>query len=139
MESRFEATSAQQTRAIIHSYASIVATSADLTLPQRIKTEIASCYAKAYAWDQFERGIAQILTEVFSTKELSLLVDFYSSRSVPPSEFQDFRAAMRKSEEIQSLSADYIYANASGCVEQDAELILSFVNRNSDSATLAVE
>ena len=124
---RFESMALQQTRDIIRTYSSIVSMSAEVALPLNLKRTIAACYAEAYAWHKFRPGIAQILVEVLNQKELLLLIDFYSSRSLPPREIPAFKRVIRKADQIQRLSADYIYAHADSCVDRDAELIFSYL------------
>ena len=135
MGKRFESTTLLQTRNIIRTYSIIVSRSADSSLPQQIKRAIAACYAEAYAWEKFEPGIAKILADKFSQKEMRLLIDFNSSRSLPPREIQNFKDAIAKGTQIERLSADYIFANSNGCVEHDAELILAYLNSNSPTQT----
>lgn len=124
---RFESMALRQTRDIIRTYSSIVSMSAEVALPLDLKRTIAACYAEAYAWHKFRPGIAQILVEVLNQKELLLLIDFYSSRSLPPREIPAFKRVIRKADQIQQLSADYIYAHADSCVDRDAELIFSYL------------
>lgn len=124
---QFESMTLLQARNIIRTYSSIVAMSADVELPQWIKMEIAQCYQQTFAWENFEAGIAQIFLENFSEGEMSLLTDFYQSEGLPPTEIDNFKAAIAKGEMIQQLTADYIFANSDGCVEQDIDLILSFL------------
>lgn len=124
---QFESITLLQTRNIIRTYSSIVATSTDVELPLWLKREIAACYEQAFAWEKFEDGIAQILLDNFSEDELSLLTDFYRSEGLPPTEITNFKAAIAKGEVIQQLSADYIFANSDGCAEQDVDLILNFL------------
>ena len=125
--SQFETRTQQQTRKIIRTYSSIVAMSADVELPQWIKTQIAACYEQTFAWENFEAGIAQILHENFSADEMQLLTDFYRSEGLPPAEIANFKAAIAKGNLIQQLSADYIYAQTDGCAGHDIDLILGFL------------
>lgn len=127
---QFESMALRQTRNIIRTYSSIVSTSVNSSLPPQIKSSIATCYAEAYAWEKFESGIAEILADKFSQKEMWLLIDFYSNRSLPPMEIQSFKNAIAKSAQIEQMSAEYIFANSDGCVERDAELILGYLNRS---------
>ena len=128
MGDRFESMALQQTRDIIRTYSSIVSMSAEVSLPVYLKRSIADCYAEVYAWDKFRPGIAQILAEVLNRKELLLLIDFYSSRSLPPREIPTFKAVIEKAEQIQLMTTDYIYDHASSCVDRDAELIFSYLD-----------
>lgn len=124
---QFETRTQQQTRKIIRTYSSIVAMSADVELPQWIKAEIAACYEQTFAWENFEQGIAQILLENFSADEMQLLTDFYRSQGLPPTEIENFKAAIAKGNLIQQLSTDYIYAQTDGCAKHDVDLILGFL------------
>ena len=128
MGSRFESTALQQTREIIRTYASIVNMSVDITLPQQIKNSIADCYAEVYAWEHFQAGIARILADNLSQKELRLLTDFYSDRGLPPMEIDTFKRIVAKADHIQRISADYIFANSDSCVQRDAELIQDYLS-----------
>lgn len=137
--SQFESMTQLQTRRIIRTYSSIVAMSADVELPQWIKAEIAACYERAYAWERFEEGIAQIFLENFSAAEMQLLTDFYQSEGLPPTEIANFKAAIAKGERIQQLTADYIFANSEGCAEQDSDLILGYLaDAANDSAATGI-
>ncbi|MCH7817018.1 MAG: hypothetical protein IIC60_10670 [Proteobacteria bacterium] len=124
---KFESMALQQTRDIIRTYASIVSMSVQVALPAQIKQDIAACYAEVYAWKNFAPGIAQILAENLSQKELQLLIDFYGNRSLPPMEIQTFKDILAKAGQIQQISADYIFAHSTSCVERDADLIRSYL------------
>ncbi|PCI75378.1 MAG: hypothetical protein COB20_13010 [SAR86 cluster bacterium] len=139
--SQFESMTLLQTRNIIRTYSSIVAMSADLELPQWIKIEIAHCYERAFAWEKFEEGIAEIFLENFSKAEMNLLTNFYQSEGLSPTEIANFKAAIAKGVRIQQLTADYIFANSEGCAEHDIDLILSFLAdpQLKPENTLAVE
>ncbi|MEQ8953698.1 MAG: DUF2059 domain-containing protein [Gammaproteobacteria bacterium] len=128
MERQFEALTQRQTQNIIRTYDSIVATSTSATLPSSIKRLIAACYESAYAWDKFEPGIAQIFADNLTEKEMILLIDFYQSRGLPPGEIESFKATIAKADQIRRLSADYIFSHSVGCVEQDARLILDYLD-----------
>lgn len=126
-EGKFESVSQRQTRAIIRTYSSIVSTSTEVNLPQRLQQNIADCYARVYAWENFEPGIAQILADNLSQKEMRLLIDFYRNLGLPPMEIQAFKNTIDKADQIRQISTEYIYNNSSGCVEQDVELILDYL------------
>lgn len=123
----FESMTLLQTRNIIRTYSSIVAMSADVELPQWLKKDIAACYEQAFAWENFEDGIARILLDNFSADELSLLTHFYRSEGLSPTEITNFKATIAKGEMIQQLTADYIFSNSDGCAEHDIDLILGFL------------
>ena len=123
----YEVATAEQTRAIIRTYASIVSMSASVDLPDALLQKIRNCYAQVYAWENFEHGLAQILAENLSGKELRLLTDFYNNLGLPPFEIQNFKQTIAKAGHIQEVSLDYMWANSASCVEQDAELILDYV------------
>lgn len=128
MQTQFQAMAEQQTLAIIRTYASIVSMSAEIDLPMSLKNTIAECYDRVYSWDLFQEGIEQILAETLTSTELRLLIDFFSNRSVSPTEIEAFREVIKKAELIRQLSAEYIFANADSCVDHDAEIILAYVN-----------
>ena len=123
----FESTSREQAREIIRTYSLIVASSADLSLPRRVRDAIAECYSRNYAWENFAEGIARILASHLSEKELRLLIGVYQNRGVPPMEIETFRQTVRKSDAIAAASAEYIFNNSTGCVDQDARLIKRFL------------
>lgn len=135
----FESIAQQQTRDIIRTYSSIVSMSAQLTLPQQIKQNIAACYAEVYAWENFELGIAQILADNLSQKQIRLLIDFYQNRGLPPMEIQTFKDTIAKADRIRQISTEYILNNSSSCVDRDAELILGYISsrRLADDSTFA--
>jgi hypothetical protein len=137
---QFDSMAQQQTGNIIRTYSLIVSTSTDTFLPAQIKQSIAACYAEAYAWQKFEAGIAKILADNFSQKEMRLLIDFYRNRSLPPVEIQSFKNAIAKGGLIQKISAQYIFADSDGCVERDARLILDYLSRSKPrDSSLATE
>lgn len=115
--------------------------SADVTLPAELTRKIHNCYTEAYAWENFEDGLAQILADNLTEKELQLLTDFYTNLGLPPFEIQNFRNTIAKSTLIQEVSLDYLLANSASCVESDAELILEFVASQSapDEDVIAVD
>ena len=123
----FEVTAQLQTRDIIRTYVSIVSMSLEVTLPEQIKNKIASCYAKVYAWENFQLGIAQIFAENLSQKELRLLIDFYRNLGLPPMEITAFKELISKSEQIRRMSAEYIFLNSGSCVDQDAGVINEYL------------
>ena len=123
----FEVTAQLQTRDIIRTYVSIVSMSLEVTLPEQIKNKIASCYAKVYAWENFQPGIAQIFAQNLSRKELRLLIDFYRNLGRPPMEIKAFKELISKSEQIRRMSAEYIFLNSGSCVDQDAGVIHDYL------------
>ena len=123
----FESTTREQAREIIRTYSLIVASSADRSLPRRVRDAIAECYSRNYAWENFAEGIARILADHLSEKELRLLIGVYQNRGVPPMEIETFRQTVRKSDAIAAASAEFIYENSTGCVDQDARLIKRFL------------
>ncbi len=127
VEHQFKAMAQQQTRNIIRTYSSIVAMSVDVDLPQWIKLEIAACYEQAFSWHKFEAGIAQILLENLSSGEMHLLINFYQSQGLPPTQIANFKAATAKGNMIQQLTANHIFENSEGCAAHDAELILGYL------------
>ncbi len=123
----FESASREQAREIIRTYSLIVASSADRSLPRQVRDAIAECYSRTYAWENFAEGIARILTDHLSEKELRLLIGIYQNRGVPPMEIETFRQTVRKGDAIAAASAEYIYDNSTGCVDHDARLIKRFL------------
>ncbi len=124
---RFEARAAQQANDIIRTYNSIISMAIDVSLPIRIRRSIAKCYAEVYAWENFQAGVAIILSESLSQKELELLVDFYSHRGLPPTEIDTFKELIEKAEVIERALNNYLYSAANSCVEQDAAIILDYL------------
>ncbi|MDD9890322.1 MAG: DUF2059 domain-containing protein [Gammaproteobacteria bacterium] len=134
---RFESMALDQTRKIIRTYTSIVNMSASVALPQSLKNSIAECYAQVYAWELFEPGIAEIFAQNLSEKEIRLLIDFYSSRGLPPMEIETFKNTIAKAGQIERSSIEYIFNNSDSCVERDAELINNFLaSQNLDSTEI---
>jgi len=126
-EAWFEAATAKQAREIIRAYSLIVASSADRQLSVRVRRAIAECYSRNFAWENFADGIARILADHLSEKELRLLIDMYQNRGLPPMEIETFRQTVRKGEAITAASVEYIYRNSSGCVAEDARRIRRFL------------
>jgi len=124
---RFEDMALDQTRKIIRTYTSIVNMNASVALPQSVKNSIAECYAEVYEWDNFKPGIAQIIADNLSEKEILLLIDFYSNRGLPPMEIETFKNAIAKADSIEQSSIDYIFNNSGSCVVKDAEIIYDFL------------
>ena len=123
----FESTTREQAREIIRTYSLIVSSSADRTLPRHVRDAIAECYSRTYAWENFAEGIARILADHLSEKELRLLIGIYQNRGLPPMEIETFRQTVRKGDAIAAASAEYIYDNSTGCADQDARLIKAFL------------
>ena len=133
--SRFESMALDQTRMIIRTYASIVNMNVSITLPQSVKNSIAECYAEAYAWRQFEPGIAKIFADNLTPNEIGLLIDLYNNLGHPPSEIENFKNTLTKAEQIESSSIEYIFNNSKGCLERDVELINNYLaSQNVDSS-----
>ena len=124
---RFEATAMRQTRDILRTYSSIVSRSGEPALPDYIQDNIAACYAEVYAWEKFESGIARILADNLTHKQILLLIDFYQGLGLPPAEIQTFKDTIAKAPVIQRLSTDYIFTHTASCVDRDAVLIINFL------------
>lgn len=127
MGSRFESKALDQTQKIIRTYTSIVNMSLSLILPQSVKSNIAKCYAEVYAWENFEPGITEIFAKNLSTREIRLLIDFYSNLGLPPMEIETFKNTIDKADKIEQSSIEYIFNNSIGCVERDAKIINNFI------------
>ena len=72
-------------------------------------------------------GIAEIFAANLSEKELRLLIDFYSSRGLPPMDIETFKNTIAKANQIEQSSIEYIFNNSDSCVERDARLINNFL------------
>jgi len=137
---QFNSTALEQTQNILRTYSSIVSMWAETKLPQQVKLSIAACYEEAYAWENFESGIAGILAQNLTVKEMRLLIDFNRNLGLPPNQIPTFKTAIAKSRKIQQMTAEYIYANSDGCVDRDAELILGYLyDQRRQENTLAAE
>lgn len=123
----FDSTAREQAREIIRTYSLIVSSSADRTLPRNVRDAIAECYSRNYAWENFADGIARILADHLSEKEMRLLIGFYQNRGLPPMEIETFRQTVSKGNAIAAASADFIFRNSTGCVDRDARLIKRFL------------
>ena len=122
-----------QTQKIIRTYSSILKTSRSAILPEDIKKQIRSCYADAYAWNRFSQGIAEILAQSFSHREITLLIEFYSSLGLSPREITNFKSLIKKAKIIEEVSVQYIHENSGSCVADDSKLINHFLD--SDKTT----
>ena len=127
-QQHFQSMTSRQVRDILRTYTSIVAMEVDVNLPRHLTASIADCYTETYAWENFEPGIALILQEQLSHKEILILIDFYRDLGMPPSDIQAFKDTIAKAPVIQQVSADYIFANSEGCVEKDATLIYHYLD-----------
>ncbi len=130
----FDSTTRKQARQIVRSYSLVVANSVDRALPGHIRDAIADCYHRAYAWENFAEGIARILADHLSEREMRVLIGMHRNRGVAPMEIETFRQTVRKRDAIAAASAAYIYANSGDCVDQDTRLIRRFL-RESQAAS----
>ena len=135
---KFESVAQQQTRDILRTYSSIVSMSTAVSLPTTLKQAIAECYAEAYAWKNFEPGIARILAENLSRKEIRLLIDFYRDLGLPPMEIQAFKDTIAKADQIVQISSEYILSNSVGCVDRDTTLILNYLTKLNSGIALTI-
>ena len=126
-ERHFQFAAHKQTSDLLRVYSSIVATSADVELPAHITREIEYCYRNAYAWDNFSSGIAEILTQHFSSKELQLLTDFYRNQGLSPLDIESFKQAIAKAPDIEQQTAVMMFNSSHGCVEQASSLINNYI------------
>ena len=119
-----------QTQKIIRTYSSILKTSRSAILPEEIKKQIKACYAHAYAWNRFSQGIAEILAESFSHREITILIEFYSNLGLSPREITNFKSLIKKAKFIEEVSVQYIHENSGSCVADDSKLIKHFLNND---------
>jgi len=124
---QFELTAKSQTSDILRTYSSIVVIATDINLPESVKQQISYCYFQTYTWDKFEPGIAKIFADNLSQIELRLLIDFFSDRSVPPTQIEQFKNLRKKAPTIEQLSIDFILNHSDGCDEHNVELILAYL------------
>lgn len=118
----------RQVRDIIRTYSSIVSMSADVNLPGALTTNIADCYAQVYAWENFQSGIAEILVQQLSHREILLLIDLYRDLGHPPAEIETFKGVVAKAPQIAEASADYIFSNSGNCIEHSAAVIRQYLH-----------
>lgn len=145
IEGHYESMAQRQVRDIIRTYSSIVAMTVDVDLPREVTSTIARCYQEVYAWENFEAGIAQILTQELSQKEILLLIDFYQDLGLPPREIETFKGTVAKAPLLEKISADYIFSHSGNCVEHSSATIQRYLARldnvmdaeSSDSRTTA--
>jgi hypothetical protein len=128
IDQQFDAARTKQTQDIIRTYSFIVDELAGVNLPQSIKSAISRCYEESYQFAKFRRGIAEILVDTFSEKELELLVDFHSDLALPPSEISAFRDIVAKANLVQTIGAEFILNNSEGCVQIGANLMMGFLD-----------
>jgi len=124
----FDSAARDQARQIIRAYSLIVASSADRALPPHVREAIAECYRHNYAWENFAAGIARMLTDHLSDKEIRLLIGIHENRGLPPMDIETFRQTVRKGDAIAAAGTDYIYRNSTGCAGRDARLIKRFLD-----------
>lgn len=124
---RFEAAIRVQARDIVRTYSIIVASQVDVDLPIELTQRIEQCYTQVYAWRNFSSGIAKVLADNLSPRELEILIGFYSDQGLPPTEIENFKNTITKAELIQLESVEFIFQNSASCVDRDAVLIHSFL------------
>lgn len=127
IEGHYESMAQRQVRDIIRTYSSIVAMTVDVDLPREVTSTIARCYQEVYAWENFESGIAQILTQELSQKEILLLIDFYQDLGLPPREIDTFKDTVAKAPLLEQISADYIFSHSGNCVEHSSATIQQYL------------
>jgi hypothetical protein len=127
IDQQFAAARDLQVRGIIRTYSLILREQADIQLPRSIEGEIFDCYERSYNFANFRIGIAEILVDTFSDKELELLKDFHSDLGLPPSAISEFREIVAKAELVRTIGAEYIFNNTEGCVEQGTNLVMEFL------------
>lgn len=125
---QFERARIQQTRDIIRTYSLITNDNVNLNLPAHVKSTIIECYENNYDFEKFRQGIADILVDTYTEKELEILVDFYRDQGHPPSEIEAFKQIVAKAETIQTIAAEYILDNSEGCVEEGTQSVLDFID-----------
>ncbi len=124
----FQFAANKQTSDLLRVYSSIVATSAEVDLPDHVTSAIQQCYANSYAWDNFRHGIAEILAQHLSSKELRLLTDFYRSRGLSPMDIDSFKLVISKAPGIEEQTAEYIFLSSTACVDKAALMISRYLN-----------
>jgi len=124
---RFEATARAQARDIVRTYSIIVSSEVKIDLPVELTQRIEQCYLRVYAWKNFSSGIAKVLADNLSPRELELLIGFYSDQGLPPGDIDTFKNTITKAESIQLESVEFIFRNSASCVDQDALLIHTFL------------
>ena len=113
---------------VLRTYSSIVAMETGIELPNPIRSAIANCYAREYAWSKFESGFATILSQHLSPAQIELLIGFYRNKSIPPNQIENFKKAIASGDAIAANSADLIYTTSLGCVQQDVQLITRYLS-----------
>ena len=126
----FEAVAERQSRDIVRTFDSIVYQSAATGLPENIRTAITDCYVQEFSWEKFASGVAAILADNLNEQELSLLLDFYQDRSVPPDQIDAFKDTLSKATAIQQQAIDYIFANSNDCLDYSSRLIRDYLARH---------
>ena len=118
---------ARQVRDIIRTYTSIVSMTVDVRLPEEITNNISDCYARVYAWENFEQGIAEIIAQQLSQKEILILTEFYQDLALPPWEIETFKGTIAKAPLLEQVSGDYIFSNSGNCVEHSVSTIRHYL------------
>lgn len=124
---QFENLAEQQAHSIVATYSSILEMALEVSLPSDLQSEIVTCYSETYRWENFSTGITQLLAQELSSEQLTLLINFYNSQGLPPSDIELFKDTIAMADHIAQLSGEFIYNNSSGCVERDARLIHEFL------------
>ena len=127
IDEKFNLAAQSQTGDIIRTYASIVAMTTNVELTDSIKQQIISCYEQTYTWENFESGFVRIFAETFSELELNLLIDFFSDKSVSPTNIAQFKNLRDKAEIIEQETIEFMFTNSIGCDSRNVELIQAFV------------
>lgn len=128
LDEKFELTAQSQAKDIVRTYASIVATTTEVELSETVKRQIASCYAQTYTWENFESGFVEIFAQTFSQLELNLLIDFFSDKSVSPSNIEQFKNLREKASIIERETIKFMFANSDGCDSYNVDLIQAFID-----------
>jgi hypothetical protein len=129
---RFDQAAASQTAAIVRTFASIVNMSSNVILPEPVRLEISSCYLEEFAWSRFESGFAQIFAANLSAEELALLIDFFSARSIPPPQIDQFRQLITKASAIELQAADLMFAQTESCDRNSVQIIRRYLAENAN-------
>ena len=129
---RFEQATAMQTAAIVRTFASIVNMSSDVILPLEIRRQISACYQEEFAWSRFESGFAEIFAANMSADELTLLIDFYSARSIPPPRINQFKQLINKADAIELQASEFMFAQTESCDRNSLHIIRAFLTEDAN-------
>ncbi|MEX0901476.1 MAG: hypothetical protein WDZ76_01910 [Pseudohongiellaceae bacterium] len=128
-ETYYTATVQRQTIELVRIYQGVVIQLADRSLSAEVSEAITECYLAEYRWTRYAEDFAAILAANLNTREMSLLIDFYSAKAIPPREIDTFKDTIAKAPRIEQQTIALIEATTEGCLQRSTQLIMTYVRR----------